>query len=329
VEWTVIPRVRLVGGLRYTDEDRSYVGGTTDLNPFGFSFLCAAVGACAFGTPGPHVLSFQDASIHDSSWSWRGGVDFKPSEESLIYAFVARGTKSGGFFNGITTNSFALAPYRPEELTDYEIGAKTRLFDRRLQLEASVFWYDYKDLQTQTFTNVGAVSLIKLGNVGKATVKGFDAQGTWLPLRGLSLAAGLTLLDTDLGAFQTAGPAGPIAVPEGNKLPNAPEVSFNGQARYEWPVLGDWTASVQANAHYSSEVFKEALNTPYLKAESYWLVDARAALASRDGWEVAVWGKNLGDERYVTQATDDGLGMGYRIFNAPRTYGVTVTKRFE
>jgi len=328
-EWTVIPRVRLVGGLRYTDEDRSYVGGTTDLNPFGFSFLCAAVQACAFGAPGTHVLSFQDASIHDSNWSWRAGVDYKPNDDSLIYGFVARGTKSGGFFNGVTTNSFALAPYRPEELTDYEIGAKTQVFDRRLQLEGSLFWYDYNDLQTQTFTNVGAVSLIKLGNVGKATVKGFDAQATWLPLRGLSLGAGLTLLDTELGEFQTAGPAGPIVVPKGNKLPNAPDVNFIGQARYEWEVAAGWTASIQGNAHYSSKVFKEALNTPYLSADSYWIFDARAALASRDGWEIAIWGKNLGDEQYVTQATDDGLGMGYRIFNAPRTYGVTITKRFE
>ena len=70
--------------------------------------------------------------------------------------------KSGGFFNGITTSSFALAPYLPETLTDYEIGVKARLLDHRLSLEASAFWYDYRDLQTQTFTNVGAVSLIKL-----------------------------------------------------------------------------------------------------------------------------------------------------------------------
>ena len=49
--------------------------------------------------------------------------------------------------------------------------------------------------------------------------------------------------------------------------------------------------------------------------------DARAALSGGHGWEIALWGKNLGDERYVAQATDDGLGMGYRVFNAPRTYG--------
>ena len=41
-----------------------------------------------------------------------------------------------------------------------------------------------------------------------------------------------------------------------------------------------------------------------------------------------MWVKNLSDEHYVSQATDDGLGMGYRIFNPPRTFGATVSHRF-
>jgi iron complex outermembrane recepter protein len=317
-----------VGGLRYTDEEREYVGGTRDLNPFAFSFLCLALMRCAPG-PGQVQLTFTDDEISDTNLSWRAGLNFKPNDDTLIYATIARGTKSGGFFNGITTVNQALAPYRPEELTDYEVGVKTRLFDRTLSLDASAFWYDYEDLQTQTFTNVGAVSLIKLGNVDKATVKGLDLQAVWLPSRGLTLSAGLGLLDTKLGAFQTAGPAGIVQVPKGNKLPNAPDLTFNVQARYEWEVASGWTAALQGGAHYSDKVFKEALNTAYLSADGYWLVDARVSLASDSGWEVAVWAKNLTDERYAAQVTDNGIGMGYRVFNAPRSYGVTVRKRFE
>jgi iron complex outermembrane recepter protein len=328
VDWKLTDQLTLVSGVRYTDEDRDYAGGTRDLNPFGLSFLCLAVGACAPG-PGQTQLSFIDDSISDKNWSWRAGLNFKPNDDTLFYALVARGVKSGGFFNGITTNSFALAPYKPEKLTDYEVGVKARLFDRSLSIEASAFWYDYKDLQTQTFTNVGAVSLIKLANVDKATVKGLDIQAVWQPVNGLSLNAGAGLLDTELGSFLTAGPAGVVTVPKGNKLPNAPEVTLNFQARYEWTVAGDWTAAVQAGAHYSDKVFKEALNQAYLSADSYWIVDARASVASASGWELAVWAKNLTDERYVAQATDNGIGMGYRIFNAPRTYGVTLTKRFD
>jgi iron complex outermembrane receptor protein len=327
-DWRLAEKLTLVTGVRYTDEDRDYVGGTRDLNPFGLSFLCLAVGACAPG-PGQTQLSFIDTGVSDKNVSWRAGLNYKPDPDSLIYALVSRGVKSGGFFNGITTSSFALAPYKPEELTDYEVGAKARLFDRTLSLEASAFWYDYKDLQTQTFTNVGAVSLIKLSNVDKATVKGLDLQAVWLPVQGLTLSAAAGLLDTKLGSFRTAGPTGPIVVPKGNKLPNAPDVTLNLQARYSWELTGGWTAAVQGGAHYSDDVFKEALNTPYLSANDYWLLDARAAVTSASGWELAVWAKNLGDKRYVAQVTDNGIGMGYRVFNTPRTYGVTVSKRFD
>jgi len=76
-------------------------------------------------------------------------------------------------------------------------------------------------------------------------------------------------------------------------------------------------------------VFKEALNTSYLSSDSYWLFNARIALArDEDGMELAVWGKNLADEQYVSQATDDGIGVGYRVFGAPRTFGVTLTQNF-
>lgn len=328
-KWPLSDRLSLTTGLRYTSEQKDYVGGTTDTNPYGFSFLCFVAGACGFPpNPGTWPLSFTDDSIDDQSWSWRLGLDFKPNDDTLIYVAVARGTKSGGFFNGVTTSTAALAPYDPEELTDYEIGIKTQLLDRRLYLDASLFHYDYSDLQTQTFTNVGAISLIKLSNIDEATVTGLDLSLTWQPVDGLTLRGNLGLLDTELGSFQTVIGV-PVTIPAGNRLPNAAETTFSGSARYEWQVADGWTASIQGSGHYSGEVFKEALNTAYLSADSYWLFDARAALAADSGWEVSIWGRNLGDERYVAQATDNGLGMGYRIFNAPRTVGVTLTKTFD
>lgn len=220
-EWPITRQLTLTTGLRYTDESRSYVGGTTDTNPTGFSFLCAAVGACAFGAPGPHVLSFEDATIGDRNLSWRAALDLKPTDESLLYVSASRAEKSGGFFDGITTNSFALAPFKPEILTDYEAGAKAELFDRRLLAEASVFYYDYQDLQTQTFTSVGAVSLIKLGNVRHASLYGLDADMTWHAAPGLDLKAGLGLLHSSLGSLETQIGGTTVTIPAGNKLPDA------------------------------------------------------------------------------------------------------------
>ncbi|MBI3675827.1 MAG: TonB-dependent receptor [Proteobacteria bacterium] len=318
-------QVALTGGLRYTNERRSYVGGTTDENPTGFSFLCFFTPGCPFGTPGPFALSHENASIHDTNWSWRTALNWNPDEDTLLYLSISRGTKSGGFFNGITTNSFALAPYKPEELTDYEAGIKANLAHHTLLVDSSVFYYDYTDLQAQTFTSVGAVSLIKLGNIHRATIYGLDLDATWVPVDGLMLRAGLGLLHTRLGAFSVGVP-----VPAGNKLPDAPNVSFNGSVSYEHPVFGDYVGAVQFSAEYGGKVFKEALNTPYLVGGAYWVYNARASLTTSDGnWELALWAKNLFDERHVVQATDDGVGMGYRIFNAPRTFGVELTHKFD
>lgn len=328
-KWPLGERLSLTTGLRYTSEEKDYVGGTTDTNPLGFSFLCFVAGVCGFPpNPGTWVLSAQDDSISDQNWSWRLGLDFKPSEDTLIYAAVARGTKSGGFFNGFTTNNAALAPYDPESLTDYEIGIKSQLFDGSLFVDASVFHYDYSDLQTQTFTTVGAIALIKLSNVDEATVTGLDLSVTWAPVQGLTLRGNLGLLDTELGSFQTVIGV-PVTIPAGNRLPNAAETTFSGSARYEWRVAEGVEASIQGGAHYSGDVYKEALNSPYLSADAYWLFDARAALSTDSGWEISVWGRNLGDERYAAQVTDLAIGTGNRIFNAPRTFGVTLTKSFD
>ena len=72
VKWTLTDRLSLTTGLRYTDETRSYVGGTTDTNPFGSSFLCFVTGACGLPpNPGQYVITSQNAAISDSNWSWR------------------------------------------------------------------------------------------------------------------------------------------------------------------------------------------------------------------------------------------------------------------
>jgi len=49
-----------------------------------------------------------------------------------------------------------------------------------------------------------------------------------------------------------------------------------------------------------------------------------------EDWELAVWGKNVANEQYVVQGIDFlNLGFGERTYNAPRTYGITLSRRFE
>jgi iron complex outermembrane receptor protein len=317
VDWPLFDQVTLSSGVRLAYEDRHYEGGST------WTVAGTSIPVLPFDT-------FLSDGIVDRSVDFRESLNWKPTTDSLVYASVSRGTKSGGFFNGISTTDAALVPYKPETLTDYEVGVKSSLFDDTLLIDSSAFYYDYHDLQAQTFTNVGAVSLIKLSNIQKATVYGLDLGATWLPVDGLSLRGGLGLLHTRLGSFPYATAGGPFTQPAGNKLPDAPDVSFNGTARYEHNVFGTYIGAVQFTGTFAGDNFKEALNTPYLFTKANWVFDGRVSIATDDkAWELAGWIKNMFNEEHVVNATNDGTGDGYRIFNAPRTYGLTLTYAFK
>ena len=101
-------------------------------------------------------------------------------------------------------------------------------------------------------------------------------------------------------------------------------------ARWERELSARLSGFIQADASYSDAVFKDAINDPIIAADSYTVWNARIGLRGDDGaWEAALWGKNLGDEQYVVQALNSGLGGGNRNFNAPRTVGASFTYRWR
>ncbi|MBV9331329.1 MAG: TonB-dependent receptor [Alphaproteobacteria bacterium] len=314
----------LVAGLRGTYETRAYKGGST-------YYLTGTTTPYPCAPPFFVCPTFEDDTIRNASASWHVGLNYNPDRSTLVYLSAAESTKSGGFFNGITFQSQALAPYKPEHLTDIEAGVKSNLFDSLL-IDGSVFYYDYGDYQSQTFTSVGAVSLIKLSNIPHAHIYGLDLGATWLPFDGFSLRAGLGLMHSRLGRFTTVKGSSVVTVPGGNRMPDAPGASFNATARYERPLSDALSGALQFGAIYESSRFFEALNTPYLSGPESWVFNGRVSLLTRDtDWELAFWIQNMFNEQHTIQATDDGqpIGAGYRMFNPPRTFGLALTHKFE
>lgn len=324
VEHRLTPTLNLVAGLRYTWEEKNNEAFDLDLvSQCPASFLSMV--PCGAG---PVTLASIDREIDDRNWSWKVGLNWKPDPLTLIYALVSQGVKSGGFFSGVATTSAQLQPYRPETLIDYEVGIKQRLPEAGLSWSGSAFYYDYKDVQTFIRDESGGLPIQRLGNVRKAEIYGADLDVSLSPpaLEGLDLTAGVGLLHTELGAFSSS--AG--LVPKGNKLPDAPKVSFNLAAAYTARLTEELRARVQVDGQRNGKSFKDALNDPLIAAPAYWLWNARASLLSADDWEVAVWVKNLADKRYLTQAVNNlPLGVGFRVYGAPRTWGVSVSKAFR
>jgi iron complex outermembrane recepter protein len=318
-DWKLFERFTLVTGLRYTYESRHYVGGSTWTHE----------------VPGTLESTYLDDKITDSNWSWKLGANFAPTHKTLIYANIAKGVKSGGYFSGVTAQQAQLVAYKPEQLTALEAGFKLQ---GPFAINTSAFYYDYKDKQTFERSNTAPVQLI--GNVDKARLYGADLEATWRALdgflEGLTLQTGVGVLRSWLGEFPSPNSSPvpgsePTPVPAGNKLANAPELTVNGVVRYELPLFDTGTLTTwQVDGHYSAATFKEATNDPLIASDSYLIWNARASLLSAErNWEIAVFGKNLTNELYVVNGLDIGaFFFGNRNYNAPRTAGVEVSVRF-
>ena len=314
IDWTLSDSVTLTTGLRYTDEEIDFAGGTTDLNPFDAScILDPLCGPTGFGVV---PITGVDSQFTDDNISGRIALEFRPSDDLLVYGSVSTGFKSGGFFGDFTFDNAELAPFQSETITSYEVGTKATLAGGKVQLNAAAFFYDYQDIQTL----VPGTLVTAFTNAEDADVTGLDVDILAAPAEGWTFGLGLGLLDTELGAIGV--------VPAGGQLPNAAEFQANGLIRYEFGVGSNLTGGVQANFKHTDDMFRDAFNDPFNFTDSYTTTDARVWVGSENGkWEAALWAKNIGDEEYVEQAFNfiDITGLANQLYGAPRTYGITFT----
>lgn len=320
-EWSFNQQLSLQAGLRYSDEEKSNQGSTQDLVT---ELPGSGLTRAPFGTP-PITLARIDDSISDQSLDWRLALNWR-QENSLLYLSASKGTKSGGFFTGVATSQAQLEPYFDEQLIAYELGAKGQLANKALSYEAALFYYDYDDVQSYIRDNSGAVPVQRLGNIDGASILGAEMSLSWQNDAGLFVKFGIGLLDTEVEAF--ASPQG--LTPKGNELPDAPAVSLLGELGYQFSLGEQRSLRLAIDARYHDEVYRDVLNDPLLQSDSFTVVNANALLKLAEQWEIAAWVRNLGDELYVTQGLNQqSFGNGFRVYGAPRTYGVTVTRYFD
>jgi iron complex outermembrane receptor protein len=308
-EWSFAPEWKLTAGARYTDDQKDFSNAFTYLIPAG-------------GTDVPlYPPVVDDYDVQDVSG--KIGIDYSGFDGTLLYASISRGFKSGGFQGQLSFDPGALQPFDDETLIAYEAGLKSRLAGNTLQLNASVFFYDYSDLQFYggLFDSPVGV-LFGITNVGDAEVMGMEAELWWRASERMDIRLGLGLLDTEITKSVVDG------VATGSELPNAPDMTFNGQFRYQWPVGGDLKVEALLAANYQGDLtFDVVRNPPEAREKGYWLADARLGIGAQDDrWSVSIWGRNLADERYRTQVLFSSVGFG-ETWGPPRTYGVSLSFR--
>lgn len=275
------------------------------------------------GFPPPLAAEYDvRASESWDAFTPKAAVNYKATEDLLVYASAARGFKSGGFQGTAGTGASAATPYDPEFAWTYEVGFKSEWLENSLRLNVAAFQTEHSDLQVSQLV---PLCCVVIGNAAEAEIKGVEAEVLWRPVGGLDLNASYTYLDAKFVDFAT----GATANFTGNTLPRSPEHKYNVGAQYRWSLGELGSAFVRGDYTYQTEYFLEASNTPLEVQPSFGIADARAAYESPSGkWEVALWGKNLTDELVATHITAfPAFRQTLNIYQPPRTYGVSLTFR--
>ena len=181
-----------------------------------------------------------------------------------------------------------------------------------------------EDLQVFAFVIVDGTGFSTISNAADATIYGAEAELQWLPIDNLFINLGLGLLNTEYEDFVIA--SGDFS---GNDITMSPETTFNGLIQYDIPLDNGSRITLQTDFNYQDEVQFDALNNPLLSEDDYWLWNARASWTSaNEQWEVAAFGRNLGDEEYMVYAFDlSFFGFNEEMLGTPMSYGVEVTYR--
>ncbi len=308
--------VTLTGGLRYSDERRrfDYLSAVTE--PF-FTIPIAQTSAAL----GNNRTRFDDLS-------WRVAVDWQATRDLFGYASVSRGTKAGGFSGALLTSQAQTRPYRDERLTSYEVGLRSEFLDRRLRINATGFYYDYRDVQVYTLENNGGFPDSILSNLPRARVTGAELELIARPVEQLMVNVGASLLDTKI-VSDFLNPAG-VNI-RGNELAYAPHLSISGSLSWTQPLGGE-AGDLLLTGDFSRQggSYTETNNVARLRAQGALILGLRAAYRAPGGrWELAAWGRNITDRRYITLVGNVAdFGFDRVKYNAPATYGLSVRLQY-
>jgi len=313
----------LTGGLRWTRERKAI-----DLNRIANSGP-ATFGAGDWWKPAdvtsPLVTTaVQDESNTWSDWTYDLTPEYKLSDNARVYFRYSKGFRSGGYNTGVTTQS-TVATVNPEFLTAYELGLKSEWFDGRLNANASVFYYDYKDIQLNIVTAINNQTVSRLANGAQGQAYGGEFELEAIPLENLHVNFGLGLLHTEFTDY-TSG----TSDYSGNNFVRAPNVSAVLGADYKIPlqvggalVLGtDWDTR-------SRQYFFTNDQSSAMRVGGYTLGNARVTYQLKgDKTEITGYVHNLTDKQYRSHTLPAGYQSATVMYGDPRTFGVSVTTKF-
>ncbi|KQZ03274.1 TonB-dependent receptor [Caulobacter sp. Root1455] len=306
--YQVNDKLKVTGGLRYTDDDKSMT---------------------VVGSTAPKV------SVQDSKVSWDLSAFYDVADDFSLYARAAHG------FRGPTIQGRDIVFFSPasvaqsETIQSYEIGFKSELLDRRVRFNGAAFTYEEKNPQFSAIG--GATNGTLLINADKGEAYGVEFDGEFQVTENLLLTAGYSynhtkIKDKNLAVAVCAQctvtdpkNASGQALVNGNPFPNAPEYVLNFTGRYSYPIgdgelfaYTDWFTQgytniflYQSKEFYSKGDFEGGLKLGYAKQDG--------------AFEIAAFARNITNEVNLRGGIDFNNLTGF--VNEPRIVGISISAK--
>ena len=238
------------------------------------------------------------------------------AKDVIGYGTYSTGFRSGGF------NAPGLGGFKAERLSNFEAGVKSTLLDKRLLLNASIYYADSRDFQ-YFFTNA-ATGAQFIDNIDKVHIKGLDLDFTWLAAGGLQVDGGVGTTDSRI----RANASDPATV--GNYTPKASPYKVNLGLQYTTQLAAGLSGYGRFDLEERSRRYWQIDNADVQK--SMTLMNLRFGLSTaKEVWSGYLFVKNLGDKQYYADYNPAAYsGLGYAIGSRAegRQFGIGGKYRF-
>ncbi len=330
--YQITEQLSLTGGLRYTWDDLAFThtrapaqnatngapvaGPGTNLNPAG--------GTIASGGNGTNTSRGETTN---GNLSGRAAIQFKPSEDVMLYGSYTRGYKGPAFnvfFNHTAPNN---AVPISEELSDsFEIGVKSQFLDNRVQLNVAAFSVEYDGFQANNFIVVNTATVSNLTNAGTVKSEGFEADLVVNPIDGLNLRASAAYADARVKEFNPNPTTNAPDARNGTVLPLAPELVYTLGGDYT-KELGGVTLYLNTDYRHTSTQFSDLGQSAATRIDPFGIWNASIGFSDPDDkYRVTFHARNITDDSYVLLNLEAGRRLQIPR-DADRYFGISLRAR--
>ncbi len=333
--WNLRPDLRLTAGLRYTYEEKT---GLYDAKVGGSAVAIAdlptawqALAVTARATYAP--VSRYEADWNGDNVSGLLSASYDLSDDAHAYASYSRGYKSAGI-NLVRQTTGVDIFVAPEKVDDYELGVKTRLLDRRLELNANLFWTTDENYQANYVNTTVSPAVTYIANTGTLRSRGVELDARAAPFSGLTATLSATYNEARYQSYKNASAQYLTSYQgvkdlSGAEASGAPRWTVAATLRYAKPITlpgGDGgEAYIGGDYSHRSHFFAAVNDDIFSLAPGYQVFGLNGGVRSDKGWDVSIWARNLFDEEYFnTLSVNATYGIVQGTLGEPRTFGATL-----